>query len=146
LILTVVVSVLALVDGVLHLALDAILFRGNFFGRLGPPPGAPPPPSGAPPGPPVPFPLPLNQMFVLNLVGYLILIGLLWLAFRRFAAWRMWVDVLFIIYVVGVFLAWVDFGAPNPQGLGYLSKGIEFLTLLALLAHLWQMSRTRAVS
>jgi hypothetical protein len=143
LIVTAVITVLALADGVLHLALDVVLFRGNFFGRLGPPPGAPPPPSGAPPGPPVPLPLQLNQMFVLNLVGYLILIGLLWLAFRRFSAWRVWVDVLFIVYVVGSLLAWIDFGAPNPQGLGYLSKSVEILIVVAVLAHLYLNRRVR---
>jgi heme A synthase len=143
-ILTAIVSVLALVDGALHVTLDVILFRGNFFGPLGPPPGAPPP-SGARPGPPVPFPLPLNQMFVLNLVGYLIMIALLWLAMRRFPAWRRWVDVAFIVYVVVVFLSWVNFGAPNPQGLGYLSKSVEILTVAALLLHLWLMSRIRPV-
>jgi hypothetical protein len=137
------ISVLALADGVLHLMLDVVLFRGNFFGRFGPPPGAAPGPNG-PPGPPVPLPLPINQLFVLNLVGYVVLIALFWLALRRFQTWRTWVDSLFVVYVIVVFLAWVDMGRPNPQGLGFLSKCIELLLVIALLAHRWALSRSAA--
>ncbi|HEV7666433.1 MAG TPA: hypothetical protein VGQ62_23055 [Chloroflexota bacterium] len=133
-----VITLLALADGVVHLSLDAILFRGNFIGRLGPPPGAPqgPPPGGFPPPPPVPLPLPLNQMFVLNFVGYVVLAVLFWLALRRFRAWQRWIDVAFIVYVVVALLAWVDLGMPNPMGLGYLSKAIEIPLVVALLVHL----------
>src|ERR1700724_3425235 len=84
-ILPIVITILALADGVLHFALDIILFRGNFLGRLGPPPGAPAAPApAAPPRPPlpVPIPLPLNQMFVLNIVGYVILVAAFWLSPR----------------------------------------------------------------
>jgi hypothetical protein len=138
------ITLLALADGVLHFMLDVLLFRGNFFGRLGPPPGAPPPtaPGGPPPGPPVPLPLPLNQMFVLNLVGYVLLVALLWFALRSRPAWRRWVDGLLIVYVVVVFLSWVNLGMPNPMGLGYLSKGIEVVLVVALAAHVWLLSRT----
>jgi hypothetical protein len=137
------ITVLAMADGVLHLSLDAVLFRGNFFGRLGPPPGAAPgpPPGTGPPAPPVPLPLPLNQMFVLNFVGYLALVVLFWLAMRRFGAWQRWVDGVFIVYVSVAFLAWVDLGGPNPMGLGYLSKAVEIALIIVLVVHAASMFR-----
>ncbi len=137
--LPVVITLLALADGLLHISLDIVLFRGNFFGSFGPPPGAAPPPPGARPGPPIPLPLPLNQMFVLNFVGYVLLVTLFWLLFRRLGGWRWWMDAAFLVYVAGAFLAWVDFGMPNPMGLGYLSKSVEVLLILTLVAHLWQV-------
>jgi heme A synthase len=140
------ISVLAIADGLLHLYLDAALFRGNFFGPLGPPPGAPVPPPGArPPGPPIPLPLPLNQMFVANLVGYVVLIALMWLAFRSLGRWRWWIDVPLVVYTAVVFLAWWQFGRPNPMGLGVLSKTIEVVLVLALLVHIWLLTRKPAV-
>jgi heme A synthase len=144
-ILPAVITVLALADGALHLTLDIVLFRGNFLGRLGPPPGAPQAaPPNPPPGPPVPLPLPLNQMFLLNFVGYVVLVALFWFVMRRLAGWRGWMDALFIAYVALVFLGWVDFGAPNPLGLGYLSKGTEIVLLVVLCVHAWMLSRTAA--
>jgi hypothetical protein len=132
--LTVIISLLALADGVLHLSLNFVLFRGNLFGALGPPPGAPRPPGGGgPPG----FLVPLNQAFTLNLVGYVVLVLIFLFVGPRLGSWQWIVDVVFILYVATVFLAWLNFGAPNPRGLGYLSKSIEVLLVLALLAHLW---------
>jgi hypothetical protein len=45
--------------------------------------------------------------------------------------------VVLIVYVAIVFAAWWSFGRPNPMGLGYLSKGIEIVLVLALVAHAW---------
>jgi hypothetical protein len=143
-ILPAVITVLALADGAVHFSLDMVLFRGNFFGRLGPPPGAAPAAPANAPAPPVPLPLPLNQMFVFNCIGYLILIGLFWFALRRRGGWRPWVDLVLIVYVATAFLAWLEFGAPNPRGLGYLSKTLEILLVIALLAHSWMLARTAA--
>src|ERR1700682_620104 len=87
-ILPVVITVLALGDGALHFTLDVVLFRGNFISRLGPPPGAAQAvPANRPPGPPVPLPFQLNQMFLLNCIGYLILVALFWFALRRLPTW-----------------------------------------------------------
>jgi hypothetical protein len=145
LILPGVITVLALADGALHFALDVVLFRGNFFGRLGPPPGAASgPPPGAPPGPPIPLPLPLNQMFVLNLVGYVLLVALFWFVLTRRPRWLRAANALMIVYVAIVFLAWAEFGAPNPMGLGYLSKATEGLLVVALLGQQWMLRRTAA--
>ena len=130
------ITLLALADGILHLSLDYILFRGNVFGQFGPPPGAPPPVPGGGGGGPPPLPLPLNQLFALNLVGYLVLIALLWLVAPRLGTWRWVVDVLFIIYIGLVVAGWLRLGAPNPMGLGYLARGIETILLVAVLLRL----------
>jgi hypothetical protein len=131
------ITLLVLADGALHLSLDFVLFRGNLFGRFGPPPGAPAPPPGAGGGPPE-FLLPLNQMFVLNLVGYLVLLAVFWIVALKLPDWNWFADVLLVVYVAMVFYAWLRFGAPNPMGyLGYLSKGIEILLVVTLLVRLW---------
>ncbi|HLZ25831.1 MAG TPA: hypothetical protein VKV73_00750 [Chloroflexota bacterium] len=145
LILPAIITLLALADGALHFSLDVVLFRGNFFGALGPPPGAPSgPPPGARPGPPIPLPLPLNQMFVLNLVGYVVLVALFWFVLTQRRQWLRWLDALLVVYVVGCMLAWAEFGAPNPRGLGYLSKGTEAVLVVTLVVHFWMLSRTAA--
>jgi hypothetical protein len=130
------ITLLALADGVLHFSLDYLLFGGNVFGTLGPPPGASPPPGGG--GPP-PFPLPLNQLFALNLVGYVALILIFWFVAPRLSARRWLMDVLLILYVGLIFAGWLRIGGPNPRGLGYLSKSIEILLVVALLAHAWTL-------
>jgi hypothetical protein len=66
---------------------------------------------------------------------------LLWFAFRRLGQWRAWIDIPLLVYTAVVFLAWVEFGGPNPMGLGYLSKGIEVVIVLALLTHIWLLTR-----
>ena len=55
---------------------------------------------------PVPLPLPLNQMFLLNCLGYLVLLGLFWFAMRRRPGLRLWVDLALIVYTAMAFLAW----------------------------------------
>jgi hypothetical protein len=143
--LAVLITILALLDGVLHFSLDYILFRGNLFGRLGPPPGAAPPPGGG--GGPPQFPLPLNQLFVLNMLGYIVLLLIFWFVAPRLGTWAWLVDAVFILYVALIFAGWMSVGAPNPRGLGYLSKTLEILLVLALLAHIWTlMARPRVGS
>src|SRR5690348_9638065 len=127
--LAIAITLLALADGLLHLSLDFVLFRGNLFGRLGPPPGAAPPPGANRPPESL---LPLNQAFTLNLVGYVVLVLIFWFVAPRLGTWQWTIDALFILYVAAVFLAWLNFGAPNPNGLGYLSKAIEIVLVLAL--------------
>jgi hypothetical protein len=140
-----VITILALLDGILHFSLDYLLFQGNLFGRLGPPPGAPPPPAGGGGGPP--FPLPLNQLFVLNLLGYIALLLVFWFVAPRLGSWAWLVDAIFIIYVAVIFGGWLRVGGPNPRGLGYFSKTVEILLVIALIAHMWTLvSRTRTTS
>src|SRR5438046_1589390 len=112
--LPIIITTLALADGLLHFTLDLVLFRGRFFGSgfgsgrpPGPPPGASPVPGGGgpPPGPRLNPPLPLNELFLLNLVGYLVLIALFWLGPRWLGSRRWLLDVALLIYVAVVFLA-----------------------------------------
>ena len=146
-ILRVLIMVLALADGVLHLSLDFVLFRGNIFGRAfpaGPRPGPPPGSGGPPPGPGLNlFVLPLNELFLLNLVGEVILVLLFWISPRWLGARRWWVDVLMIAYAAATFGAWLLFGRPNPMGLGYLSKAIEIVLIIALLVDMRSVIRPR---
>ena len=138
-ILRIVIPVLALADGVLHLALDFVLFGG----RSGPPAGPrpTPPPGSPPPGPRFALPLPLNVLFLLNFIGEVVLVLLFWFG-PRFLGRRRWlINVIMIIYAATTFVAWVMFGRPNPMGLGLLSKGIEILLIIALLVDIWLMRR-----
>jgi hypothetical protein len=147
-ILRIIIPILALADGVLHFLLDFILFRGNFFGSpfpAGPRPGtapsggaAPPPRAGG-----NPLILPLNELFLLNFVGAVILV-VLFLFSRRLLGERRWLaDVALILYAAGAFVAWLMVGRPNPMGLGYLSKGIEIVLIITLITDIWSILRPR---
>src|SRR5438094_740291 len=121
--LRIAVVILAVADGLLHLALEFVLFRGNVFGPL-------PFPS--------PFPLPLNQLFALNFVGYLVLAIAFWYA-PRFLGRRRWiVGVVLMVYTVLSIVGWVQIGMPNPRGLGYISKALEVALIVALAVHTWR--------
>ena len=137
-ILAIFLTVLALADGILHLSLDFVLFRGNLFGPLGPPPGAAPPAGAAPP-PPQHLPVPLNQLFVLNFVGYLLLVLFFWFVAPRLSSLSWLGAALLIIWAAATFFGWVMYGAPNPRGLAYLSKGVEIVLVIALLAYLFRV-------
>lgn len=146
-------------------------FRGGPGGG-GPPTGAPPgggaggPPPGAPPGGGgvsflffqfsrggfaaniggSRFTLSLSQLFLLNFIGEVVLV-LVFLFSRRLLGERRWlVDVAMIVYAAATFVAWLIVGAPNPMNLGYLSKGVEIVLIIALLADLWTIFRQRSVS
>ncbi len=143
--LRIITTTLALASGVLHLALDMVLFRGNFgFFRIGEAPSGPPPGagSGPPPGatPPPQLPLPLNQLFLLNFVGWIALVLLFWFAPRT---WAWLVDIAMILYTLAIIGGWMYIGSPNPMSLGYISKAIELTLLVALLVHLRDALRAR---
>ena len=150
-----IITVLALADGVLHLLLDYVLFGGRLFGSAAaagaPPGGAAPRPGGAamPPGgggaPSNPFILPMNELFVLNCIGYVALVVAFWVAPRWLGAKRWVVDAAMIVYTAASVAAWLDMGRPNPHGLGYASKGIEIALIIALAAHLWSVVGPRVV-
>ena len=136
----------------LHLALDFVLFHGTFWGSgapAGPPPGgapgpgAPGPATGAPANPLL---LPLNELFLLNFLGYVVLVLVFWLAPRWLGTWRWVVDVALMGYAALGIVAWLEMGRPNPLGLGYLSKGLEIALILAVAAHARMVLRTRAVA
>lgn len=148
-ILQIVITILALGDGVLHFALDFILFRGNIFGSPfpsgGPGPGAAPGRTVPPPGPRAnPFILPLNELFLLNLIGEIVLVILFWTS-RRWLGERRWlVNVVMMLYAATTFGGWLMYGRPNPMGLGYFSKSIEIVLVIVLFVHTWGILRTRS--
>ncbi len=148
-ILRILIAILALADGVLHLSLDFVLFRGNFIGRpfpAGPRPGTLPGGGGPPPGAgPNLFALPLNELFLLNFVGAVVLVLLFVFSARWLGARRWWVNVVMIAYAAATFGGWLLFGRPNPMGLGYLSKGIEIGLIIVLLVDIWTALRPRVV-
>jgi hypothetical protein len=107
-----VIAILALADGVLHLSLDFVLFHGNLFANL------------------------LSVLFPLNFLGYVVLAAAIWLG-PRWLGHRSWlVDAALLVFAAATFIGWLSLGAPNPLGLGYTSKAIEALLMLAVLLHL----------
>ncbi len=130
-----VIAILALADGTIHLSLDWILFRGNLFGT----PGAP-----GRPAPRTPLFLPTNELFVLNFLGAIVLVALFLLAQRYLGAQRWIMNIVLILYEASTFTAWMIYGRPNPMGLGFLSKGIEIINILILLAFTAVLLRARS--
>ncbi|MFN8476030.1 MAG: hypothetical protein U0822_27900 [Anaerolineae bacterium] len=137
----IVIVILAVADGVLHFLLDFILFGGRVFGNPfpGPPPGAPP---GGPAGPPPnPLILPLNELFLLNMIGWLVLAVLFWFSPRLLGARRWIINVLMILYGLATIGGWMMFNRPNPRGLGYVDKGLEVVLIILLIWHIWIIFR-----
>ncbi|MCC6178402.1 MAG: hypothetical protein IT305_24110 [Chloroflexi bacterium] len=120
------IVVLALADGILHFALNFVLFRGNLLGPL---------PFQSP------FPLPLNQLFTLNLIGYVMLVAAFWYAPRFLGSRRWLMDLVLIVYTALSIIGWAYIGMPNPRGLGYVAKGLEIALIAALAAHIWRVGR-----
>lgn len=156
-ILPTVITILALWDGIFHLRLIYILFGGRLLGSPsfgGPPPGAPASaPGGRPPGgvkmpQAIPFvSLPRNELFLLNFIGFVVLVVILWVVFLRFSRWLWVVDVVMIAYTAVAIIGYFRVGKPNPHGLGHLSIGIEIALIVALLAHLcYLFMRERSVT
>ncbi len=89
---------------------------------------------------PAPVRFPLPGLFLLNGIGFLVLIMLLYLPalhpYQRALRW------LLILYTVATLLCWVAFGFRNA--LGYLALGIELALLALLLLEEWQAIRQRA--
>ncbi len=64
-----------------------------------------------------------------------------WFGRRWLGRWSWLVDVVMIVYAAATFTAWWAFGRPNPMGLGYLSKGIEIVLIIALVTDIWTLLR-----
>ena len=116
---------LALSDGLLHLLLDFVLFKGRLFRST------------------------LSEVFLLNFIGFVVLSAVFLLSpcWLRKKHWL--VNVVLIGYAAGTVLAWLNSGSPNPMGLGYASKTMEVMLVVALLADLWlvvQRSPRRAAA
>ncbi len=88
----------------------------------------------------------MNELFLLNFAGEVVLAAL-FLFSRRLLGRRRWiVDVGMIGYAIATFIGWWLDGRPNPMGLGYLSKGIEIVLIVCLLADLWTIVWPRLVT
>ena len=83
----------------------------------------------------MPFPLPLNQLFLLNAIGYVVLVAAFWLAPRVVGTWSWLVNAVLIVYSAASIGGWIMVGMPNPSGLGYLSKAIEVVLIGLLVVH-----------
>jgi hypothetical protein len=119
-ILVLVIAVLALADGILHLALDIVLFRSRFFLNE------------------------LSVLFLLNFVGYVVLAAA-FLFGRRLLGSRAWLlNLVLAGYTVAAIAMWLQRGGPNPMGLGYASKALEVLLVVAVLMHWWAMRQTES--
>src|SRR5581483_8642448 len=118
-ILLLAIAVLAVADGVLHLTLDIVLFRGRFFANQ------------------------LSIMFLLNFIAYVVLAAALVFGGRLLGS-RVWlVNLLLALVAAASIVMWTQRGGPNPMGLGYLSKALEVLLLVAVAAHWWMTQRSQ---
>ena len=140
--LQIAIIVLTVITAFIHLQ------RGLGMGMMaGPPPGgfpagAPgagpggPPPGGAPGGMPAgmglmqALPLPLPVLFILNGIGYLVLVAALYLpALHRFQPLVRWALIAFTAVTVVLYFVMIGL-APNP--IGIVDKVVE-VALIALL-------------
>ncbi len=163
--LQVVILLLALATALIHL--DKALAQGVFGLHLGWLPGVVPAgsrPGGAfgpgatgghPAGPPrggmMPLPLPLSVLFLLNFVGYLVLIVALYLPVPRLASYQQryhrlirWALIAFAAVTIYGYFAIVG-TMPNP--LGELDKALEIgLIVFLLLEDRYTQVATRQAS
>ncbi|MFI5268212.1 MAG: hypothetical protein ACHQ7M_12630 [Chloroflexota bacterium] len=133
------VVLLALAIGILHFALDFVLFRGRFIS------------SGPPPGAPVPGPAPgglasligprLPQLFVANLVLFVVLAVAFLAVSRARPSVRTAIDFLLVLAAVATLVGWNGIGRPNPRGLGRWAVTLEFALIAAALVHALIVSR-----
>ena len=141
-----IIVLLSLAIGILHFALDFVLFRGRIFSTPGPPPGAPPPaaanarpPGGGPPG--LPFGVQLPQAFLINLILFIVLAIVFLAVMRARPLLRGIVDVILLLASAGTLWGWNLFRRPNPQGLGTWAVTMEIALIIFALAHVLTLTR-----
>lgn len=111
------IAILALADGAIHLSLDFILFHGRLFAD------------------------PFAIAFVLNFLSYVVLTVAFLFIPRSALGWRRAIDLAMIAVAATAFVVWFLVGRPNPNGLGYLSKAIEVVLIVALITHLRSLAQ-----
>ena len=135
--LQIVIIVLVVITALVHLQMGSRILIG------GPPGGRPPSgqvgprPGGAPDGAPGGFniirmlPIPLPYLFLLNGIGYLVLVTALYLPqLRRFQPIVRWVLIAFATVTVIMYLAIVGF---RPNQVGIVTKIVEVALIVLLL-------------
>ncbi len=117
------IALLMFADGLIHLALDIVVFSFD-FSRGGP----------------------LPYLFLLNFFAYMGLAALFLVSRRALAARRRVIDLVIAAFALVTFVAWWYFtgGRGNPMNLGYTSKTIEVVLFVLVLVH-WR-SINRVVS
>jgi hypothetical protein len=133
--LQIAIIVLAIITALIHLQRGiGMSFGGPPGGQGGPPPGGQ---GGPPPGGGSGFnimqllPIPLPMLFLLNGIGYLVLIGALYLpALRQYQPIVRWLLILFAAITIIMYFAIVGL-RPNPIGL--LTKVVEVALIVLLL-------------
>lgn len=135
------IALLALAIGILHFALDFVLFGGRFIGRAAPAPRpaasapSPSPPPGPPPGIGRLIGPHLPELFVANLFLFVMLAIIFLLVSRGRPTTRAVVDVLLVLAAVATLVGWYGIGRPNPRGLGQWAVTLEFALIAAALVH-----------
>jgi hypothetical protein len=135
--LQIVIIVLVVITALIHLQ------RGIGMSAGGPPGGRPgggqagPPPGGAPGGAPGGFnilqilPIPLPILFLLNGIGYLVLVSALYLPqLHRFQPIVRWLLIIFAAMTIIMYFAISGF-RPNP--IGIFTKVVEIALIVLLL-------------
>ena len=139
---------LVVVTALVHLQRGIGMLAGGFGG--GPPGGAPGGRPGGPPpaGPPGGFnimqvlPLPLPILFLLNGIGYLVLVTALNLpALSRYRRIVRWLLILFAAVTIVMYFLIAGF-SPNPLGL--IDKAVEIALIVLLLIEDRQEARATA--
>ena len=81
---------------------------------------------------------PLGNLFILNVVGYVVLVLAFWRFQRATLSRRRIADVALVVYPIVTLAAWIYFtrGRGNPMNLADISKPAEVLLAVAALLHL----------
>lgn len=150
--LQIAIILLAVATAVIHLYLGLGMGMGG-GGHMAPPAGAHPTGAGAPPrggmgGPGGPgglmsmLPLPLPTLFILNFVGYIVLVAALYLPFlQRFQTIIRWLLIAFAAVTV---ILWYVLVGSHPNTIGYADKAVEVVLIVLLLIEAFQPRRSAA--
>jgi Na+-translocating ferredoxin:NAD+ oxidoreductase RnfA subunit len=83
-----------------------------------------------------------QSRFVLNFLAYVLLAGAFLVVRRRSLNARRVVDALLALLTLATLVAWLLNGRfPNPSGLGYTSKLIEIVLIVAVALHAASLGR-----